>query len=618
MRICILLFFCVLLQTGKTRAQVNFTANTKVPAYDNAFSYGINPGYSGEKWKGKFSDILMGNPAATPPQPGIGVTGIRYSLRNDFLEKWGYNFNVSTMTNDKKLGAFDNVAFLSSINEVAAANLDATMYCPGDTSHIFKNLYEPIWDSNNGTPVNENNPYALYVYKTAQQYKGFIKFWEVWNEPDFTSSTHGWEDSTKAGSWFKNAPAPCDLTNLLAPIYYYNRMMRISYEVIKTVDPTAYVATGGLGYTSFLQAMLMNTDNPDGGKVTASYPLKAGAYFDVLSYHDYPQFGVKTGVNRHSDAAATAVITLKNQMQEVLSKYGYNGVIYPKKHFILTEVNVAKKSFGGFLGGKDVQINFLLKIPVFLQANGVKQMHIYCAADVKTLANATDNFDLMGLYENLNDVQPYNQAMQSGGIAYKTVSNILFNSKYDPITTASLTLPASVGGGAFKTKQGKSIYVLWAKTTIDNSETASATYTFPASFSLASLEKRAWDFSQTGTTTALSASGIALTDTPIFLTEKGVLAVEEGEVAPGLRLTNYPNPFRESCTISYTFPTSGKLTLSLFDVHGRLIRVLEQTTFKQSGSYIIEWNADGMPDGNYYCRLETENSSLIHQLALFK
>ena len=58
---------------------------------------------------------------------------------------------------------------------------------------LFQNMYTPVWDGGaNGTPVNDNNYFALYVYKTVMQYKQYTKFWEIINEPDFDGGAFGW------------------------------------------------------------------------------------------------------------------------------------------------------------------------------------------------------------------------------------------------------------------------------------------------------------------------------------------------------------------------------------------------------------------------------------------
>ena len=255
------------------------------------------------------------------------------------------------------LGIKDNTVFLEKPSD---AHRDKNKYdgC-GDQSMIFTNLYQPIWDGGaNNTPINDNNYYALYVYNTVLLYKDYVKFWEIVNEPDYDFGANGWKGPGQPGNWFDKNPSACELVNLKAPIFYYNRMLRISYEVIKSIDPTALVAPGGIGYPGFLDAILRNTDNPSGGAVTSDYPNKGGAYFDVLSYHKYPMYDLKN--NRHSDAAAADVVSAKGDFQAVLSKYGYGGT-YPNKLWIVTESNIPRKPIGEFIGGDDVQRNFLIK-----------------------------------------------------------------------------------------------------------------------------------------------------------------------------------------------------------------------------------------------------------------
>ena len=194
---------------------------------------------------------------------------------------------------------------------------DPVQYCPGIQSELFANMYTPIWDGGaNGTPYNDDNYYAAYLYKTVSEYKDHVRFWEIWNEPgfDYTGGL-GYLLPGAPGSWWDNNPNPCDY-KLRAPIFHYVRLLRISWEVIKTLDPDAYVVVSGTGYPSFLDAILRNTDNPLDGSVTAEYPLRGGAFFDVMGYHSYPHFdgGLREYSDsiqnwlyyRHSDAAAQA------------------------------------------------------------------------------------------------------------------------------------------------------------------------------------------------------------------------------------------------------------------------------------------------------------------------
>jgi hypothetical protein len=244
-------------------------------------------------------------------------------------------------------------------------------------------MFTPIWDGGaNGTPVNDANYYALYVYKTVTRYRSYTKFWEIINEPDYDVTGNAWKEPGQPGNWWDNNPPPCALANMKAPIFHYIRMLRISYEVIKSIDSTAYITVGGLGYAAFLDAVLRNTDNPVDGSVTPEYPLKGGAYFDVMSFHNYPMYGLMYWDNsinnfaykRHSDAAAEEFIKTKTKMATVLATHGYNNITYPEKHFICTENNIPRKEFGDYIGTDQAQTNYIIKALVQSQLEKVRSI----------------------------------------------------------------------------------------------------------------------------------------------------------------------------------------------------------------------------------------------------
>jgi len=371
-------------------------------------------------------------------------------------------------------------------------------------------------------------------------YKSYVKFWEIINEPDLEYGILGDGDPGQPGNWWDNNPPPCALPNLYAPIFQYIRALRIGYEVIKYVDPTAYVSPGGLGKPAFLDAILRNTDNPADGSVNGSYPLKGGAYFDALSFHMYPIYHLHQWDNsiggfafsRHSDAAVYQYIQNKNKFQNVLNNRGYNGTTYPAKYIITTENNIPNKSMpgpiGAWIGSQDAQRNYVIKATVESQKNNISQYYVFVLGDDKDAWDPTaSELNFLGLYKNLVGKGPlqnggtYNQQYNESGIAYKTTSDLLLNKRYDATQTAALNLPANVGGGAFKDNAGAYTYVLWAKTATDLSENASATYSFPAGLVSASLSKKEWNYSSTNTATAIASTNISLTGAPVFLDPSG-------------------------------------------------------------------------------------------------
>ena len=507
------------------QGQVNYTANDINEPYTGGFRAGVNPGYHGSNWNNTtLAALAAGNPAAGVP--GVGVRALRGTLPESF----GLQFEYSTFTDNYDLfhglGMEDNTVFVGFAADI---HRDPTEYCDGIETDMFANLYEPIWDNGeNGTPVNDDNYYALYLYNVMQAVGHRVKFWEIWNEPGFDfSGAKGWLPPGAPGNWWENEPDPCDY-KLRAPVFHYIRTLRISYEVIKTLSPDDYVVMSGIGYNSFLDVILRNTDNPDEGKVTDEFPLKGGAYFDITGFHAYPHIDGSTRYwdndiqdfvyTRHSDAAIEGLLETQEERYQILKSYGYDNIPYPEKGWTITEINVPRQAFGEFFGSDELQVNYLSKLIVASMQNGIHQTHIFDMAEKENFDEQEDSFDAMGLYEKLEDIRPFNQIITDGGISYRTTSDFLFETTFDPAKTNAMNLPDDIGGGAFKKSNGEYIYTLWAKTNIDQSEFASNSYSFPSNFGINNFNKKTWEYSETKNSTTIGRNNIQLTGTPIFLT----------------------------------------------------------------------------------------------------
>ncbi|MEM1323325.1 MAG: PKD domain-containing protein [Bacteroidota bacterium] len=510
---------------GGPTGPVGYTANDVVHPYTRGFRPGSNLGYFPPWQDEQLADIAAGNPDYDVP--GAGCKSVRPAQHESFLEEWGYDIRVETFNHYASLGLEDNTVIVGFPSD---AHKDTTHHCPEYRSEMFANLYTDIWDNGeNGTPVNDENYLALYLYKIVHLQKDKTKFWEIWNEPgfDYTFVT-GYLPQGQDGNWWDNNPDPCDY-KLRAPIFHYIRTLRISYEIIKAIDPDAYVTLASVGFTSFLDAILRNTDNPTDGSVNGDYPLQGGAYFDAIAIHSYPHFDGSMQewdqenqifhYYRHSDRAASSIQLNRDTFQSVLSQYGYDGNTYPEKEWIITEINIPRRAFGNFIGSDEAQVNFIIKAYIAAVQNKIQQMHIFDMAESFEIEDAVNEFQVMGLYKRLFESFPYDQRINDLGIAYKTTSDLLFGSTYDEGRSNALMLPDNIGGAAFLDRNGHYTYVLWAKTSIDNSEEAAATYTFPAPMNIDEVERRAWDFSTTGQESLITGQAVALTGSPIFLTD---------------------------------------------------------------------------------------------------
>jgi len=448
-----------------------------------------------------------------------------------------------------------------------------------------------------------------------------------------------------AGNWWENNPDPCELGNLKAPVFHYIRTLRIAYEVIKWIDPGAYVAPGGLGYPSFLDAMLRNTDNPVDGSVTAAYPLRGGAYFDVLSYHIYPAYSLKSWSDqlgqmiyrRHSDAAVAEYIKQKDDMVQVLANHGYDNVTYPSKYVICTESNIARVSFlnaGVPLIGSDMaQKNYLMKALIQSQKNGVLQFYSFILGDSKTEAAATNEYEVMGLYKNLVGTGPltngniYATQYTNSGIGFKTTSQLLRNKTFDAARTSQMNIPPGVDGGAFKDAANNYVYTLWAKTNSDQSEVAAASYSFPASMNMPSqLTRFEWDYSVTNVNTTVASLNLALNSTPIFLLENFALVDVKDDstrTSPPSRnefkVTVSPNPANSMASIKFVLQKPSRVDINIFDGNGRPVATVATHQRFVAGSHKLPIPAiNKLSSGIYYIQLESDTRRVVEKLVIAK
>jgi hypothetical protein len=554
-------------------AQVPYTANQHVRPYTAGFHTGVNNGYFPD-WTNEEMGALSAK---------VGGRSMRVGMTEEIAELFGYNILLPLFQWYERQGMKEHTVILSGPIDW---HRDEVWHCPQARAALFKNLYLPVWDGGaNGTPYNDDNYLAAYTYQMATTYKGYVRFWEVWNEPGLDpTGAAGWLPPGFPRNWWENDPAPCDYI-LHAPIQHYIRTLRIVWEVVKNVDPDAYVTCSGLGYPAFLDALLRQTDNPQGGAVTPDFPLKGGAYFDAVGFHSYPHFdgsvrywdnGCQCMINtRHSDGAAEGIIRTWNIYKEVLKKYGYDDSTYPEKIWNITEGNIPGKIFvwGNeyLVGGPEVQRNFIIKAMVYMIQNGIVQYDLFTIFNSGNPAEAGGPFEVMGLYEY--PVVPGTGAVPTmEGVACRTASLHLYGTVYDPQRTTAMQLPANTGGGAFRTPDGTYVYVLWAKTLTDQQETAALLYEVPAVLQPNALRTRFWDFSKTFVQQVSSTTTLSLTETPLFLVENPAWGLPKTDTWPqtDLELHLSATPARpsagEEATFSLTISNTGGVGVTGVDV----------------------------------------------------
>lgn len=105
---------------------------------------------------------------------------------------------------------------------------------------------------------NAENYWGNYVYQTVTHFKGQVKVWELWNEPDLP---HFWSGSPKQ----------------------YAQLLKVGYQAAKAADPDVTVLFAGLAYwgnPQFYVDVLDELQKLEGA-------AENNYYFDALSLHLY-------------------------------------------------------------------------------------------------------------------------------------------------------------------------------------------------------------------------------------------------------------------------------------------------------------------------------------------
>ncbi len=89
-----------------------------------------------------------------------------------------------------------------------------------------------------------------------------------------------------------------------------------------------------------------------------------------------------------------------------------------------------------------------------------------------------------------------------------------------------------------------------------------------------------------------------------------------------LQLSNYPNPFNPTTTISYSLPEEGNVCIEVYNIKGQKVKQLINKN-QESGYHTIKWNGTDQNNKNvgsgvYFYKVKTEKSSLINKMIMLK
>ncbi len=218
-------------------------------------------------------------------------------------------------------------------DRVLAAAQDACVHI------IATHRSAPAWAASNPDgPLDRTNLGELAEYLTAlaERYDGngkddapgspVVRHWELYNEPDVTSTT---------GTAWGDAPQK------------YAAMLKKAYPAIKQGNPKARVLLGGLAYDAFTdQGGWFNR-----GFLEGVIKAGGGGYFDIMNFHSFPTLA-GNWTNQ-----GPGLLEKTEHIRAELKRLG----VKPKPIFI-TETGHYVKPVGNFPAGPEIQARYVTQL----------------------------------------------------------------------------------------------------------------------------------------------------------------------------------------------------------------------------------------------------------------
>jgi len=139
-------------------------------------------------------------------------------------------------------------------------------------------------------------------------------------------------------------------------------------------------------------------------------------------------------------------------------------------------------------------------------------------------------------------------------------------------------------------------------------------YTKAATSIAAYTEGVSFPTGQQASTALLEIRGAAVATRPVNSAITGIINSNSNVYTYSLG-QNYPNPFDKRTNIPFTLSASEQVNLVLFDINGRIVKVLVNGS-KDAGKHFVNFNAGSLAKGVYYYRIQAGDFIEVKKLTI--
>ncbi len=76
----------------------------------------------------------------------------------------------------------------------------------------------------------------------------------------------------------------------------------------------------------------------------------------------------------------------------------------------------------------------------------------------------------------------------------------------------------------------------------------------------------------------------------------------------------YPNPFKDNFTLEYSVKSVSKVKISIFNTIGQQMTILQNDASQMAGNHKINYDASKLEPGIYYCKIETDDYTIVKRI----